>query len=129
RGDRLRLGDTPRDRTLLPRVAHTAGDDLADAQLTGLTATTLFTATAKIGDGLCPLKDVDLYRVDVNAGQVLSAVTSLPTGGSSVNGITMRVFDSTGAQQTIYYSGYNSSARIDWQFATSGTYYVGVSGY
>jgi hypothetical protein len=67
--------------------------------------------------------------VDVTAGQVLSAVTSLPAGGSPINGITLRVFDSAGAQQTIYYSGYNSSSQIDWQFANAGTYYVGVSGY
>jgi hypothetical protein len=118
------------DLNLVVPTADVAGDTLATAQATGLGPTAgTFSATATIGDGLYPLKDVDLYKITASAGQILSAVTSLPTGGAPINGITMRLFDSTGNQLSIYYYGSNSSAQIQYQFASAGTYYVGLSGY
>jgi hypothetical protein len=123
-------GDYQLGLTLATPVADTAGDTIATAQATGLgPADNTVIATARIGDGLFPLKDVDLYRVDVNTGQLLSAVTSLPTGGTPINGITLRLFDASGNQQAVSYYGSNSSLRIDYQFATGGAYYVGVSSY
>jgi hypothetical protein len=124
------VGDYHLDLTLATPTADAAGDTIATAQATGLgPAAGTFSATAKIGDGLFPLQDVDLYQVQANAGQLLTAVTSLPTGGVPINGITMRVFDATGAERAISYYGYNSSSRIDYQFPSTGTYYVGLSGY
>jgi hypothetical protein len=38
------------------------------------------------------------------------------------------LFDSTSTLLVYYDYGYNSSARIDYQFAAAGTYYLGVSG-
>ena len=116
--------------TLVTPVADAEGDTIATALATGLGPTAgNYTHTAHIGDGLYPMKDVDLYQIQANAGQLLTAITSLPTGGSAINGITMRLFDSTGNQLAIYYYGYGSSSRIDYQFASTGTYYVGISGY
>src|SRR5262249_21829121 len=110
-------------------TADAAGDTLATAQVTNLTTAAPFSATARIGDGLYPIKDVDLYQVQVTAGQLLTAITSLPTGGAPINYITMRLFDSSGSQLAIIFSGSNSTSRIDYQFAAGGTYYVGLSGY
>ena len=123
-------GDYQLSLTLVTPVTDAAGDTIAAAQATGLgPAAGTFNATAKIGDGLFPLKDVDLYRVDANAGQLLSAVTSLPVGGTPINYITMRLFDVSGNQLAINYTGYSSALRIDYQFASAGTYYVGISGF
>jgi hypothetical protein len=124
-------GDYHLDLTLVTPVADAAGDTIATAQATNLGPTPgTFSATAKIGDGLYPSKDVDLYRVDVSAGQVLTAVTSLPSGGTPINYyMTLELFDANGNQLASYNYGYNSSARIDYQFTTAGAYYVGVSGY
>jgi hypothetical protein len=123
-------GDYQLSLTLVTPVADAAGDTIAAAEATGLGPTAgTFSATAKLGDGLYPLKDVDLYRVDANAGQLLSIVSSLPTGGTPINGITLRLFNSSGTELALSYFGYNSSLRLDYQFASAGTYYVGVSGY
>jgi hypothetical protein len=124
------LGDYHLDLTVATPVADAAGDTLAAAQATNLGPTPgTFSATAKIGDGLYPLKDVDLYQINANAGQLLTAITSLPTGGTPINAITMRLFDAGGHQLAIYYYGYNSSSRIDYQFTGGGAYYIGLSGY
>ena len=62
------LGDYHLDLSLATPVADAAGDTIATAQATGLGPTPgTFSATAKIGDGLYPTKDVDLYRVDAAA--------------------------------------------------------------
>src|SRR5262249_6588584 len=101
----------------------------ATAQATSLGPTDgAFSATAKIGDGLYPLKDVDLYQFNASTGQVLTALTSLPTGGTPMYYNTLRLFDSAGNQLASYYYRYDYSARIDYQFASAGSYYVGVSG-
>jgi hypothetical protein len=122
-------GDYTLNLTLVTPVADAAGDSITTAQATNLGPTAgTFSATARIGDGLYPTKDVDLYRVDVNAGQVLTAITSLPTGGTPINSTNLRLFNSSGGQLASYLYGYGSSSRIDYQFAAAGTYFVGVSG-
>src|SRR5437764_5832916 len=92
-------------RTRATPVADAAGDTLATAQATNLEPTAgTFSATAKIGDGLYPVKDVDLYRVDVNAGQILTAISSLTTGGTPINYYpTLELFDSAGNNLTSNY--------------------------
>src|SRR5262249_15764977 len=68
-------------------------------------------------------------QVQANAGQLLTAITSLPAGGTPINNITLRLFNASGTELASYIYGYNSSSRIDYQFAATGTYYVGISGY
>src|SRR5262245_3212699 len=81
---------TARFHVLMPDAA---GDTLATAQATALgPATGTFTATAKIGDGLYLGRDVDLYRLDAVAGQLLTATTALPSGGAAVDTV-LRLFD------------------------------------
>src|SRR5262249_46290216 len=121
-------GDYQLSLTLVTPVADTAGDTIATAQATNLGPTDgSFSTTAHIGDRLYPLQDVDLYRIDAAAAQFLSPVTALPTGGTPITYTTLRLFDSSGTQLASYYYGNNSATRIDYQFATAGTFYVGVS--
>jgi hypothetical protein len=123
------LGDYHLDLTLLTPTADAAGDTIATAQATNLgPAPGTFNAIATIGDGLYPLGDVDLYRVDVNAGQVLTAVTSLPAGGTPLNATVLKLFDPAGNPLWVALYGGNSSERLDYVFTTGGTYYLGVSG-
>src|SRR5262249_13505239 len=124
-------GDYRLDLNLFTPTPDPAGDTIATAQATGLGPTPgTFGTDARIGDGLYPGNDVDLYRVDVNTGQLLTAQTSLPTGGTPINYYTsLRLFNSTGSLLAHYDYGYNSSAHIEYQFAAAGAYYVGVSGY
>src|SRR5262249_41269271 len=102
------------------------GDTIATAVATNLgPADGTYSHTAHVGDGLYPLKDVDLYQISAAAGQVMTATTALPSGGTSV-GTYLRLFDATGTPLGFPLFGYNS--RLQYQFATAGTYYVGVSG-
>src|SRR5262249_19508857 len=57
-------GDYRLDLTLATPVADAAGQTLSTAAVTGLAGDGTYSATAKIGDGLFPLRDVDLYRFD-----------------------------------------------------------------
>src|SRR5262249_31929145 len=106
-----------------------AGDTLATAQATGLgPADGAFGVTATIGDGLYLNNDVDLYKLSANAGQLVTAITSLPTGGTSMYTV-LRLFDSAGNQLTNNAFGNGAYSRFQYQVASAGTYYVGVSGY
>jgi hypothetical protein len=124
-------GDYQLNLTLVTPTPDAAGDTLATAQATNLGPTAgTFSATAKIGDGLYPNKDVDLYRVDVSAGQLLSAAMTLPAGGTPINYYpTLELFDSAGNNLSTNYGYSYSDANLNYQFTTAGTYYVGVSGY
>lgn len=72
-------GDYQLNLALVTPAADAAGDTIATAQATNLgPAAGTFSATATIGDGLYPLKEVDLYRIDVAVGQMLTAATAQP---------------------------------------------------
>src|SRR5205807_1206293 len=71
-------------------------------------------------------RDVDLYQVNATANQVLTATTSTPAGGIAMAPV-LRVFDSAGNNLDTHYNA-TDSARYVYQFATAGTYYLGVSG-
>jgi hypothetical protein len=124
------VGDYRLDMSLYTPAPDAAGDTLATAQDTGLNqANGTFTATAKIGDGAYLNRDVDLYKVQVNAGQAVSVATALPTGGQALS-TYVRLFDASGHELTnsiAYTYGYGGIAG--YVFSAAGTYYVGVSGY
>lgn len=120
-------GDYKLDLTLTTPTPDAAGDSIPDSRRTNLgPADGTFSATARIGDGLFPLKDVDLYRIDAAAGQLLTATSDTPPGGTSNYHMYLRLFDSSGQQLRIA-SGYGSGASLKYQFATAGPYYVGFS--
>jgi hypothetical protein len=120
-------GDYQINLTLTTPTADAEGDTIASALATNLgPADGTYSHTAHVGDGLYPLKDVDLYQINAAAGQVMTATTALPSGGTSVS-TYLRLFDATGTALGFTIFGYNN--RFQYQFATAGTYYVGVSGY
>jgi hypothetical protein len=119
-------GDYRLDMTLSIPVKDSVGDTLADAQATGLgnNGKKAYNTNQKtIGDGWYGAKDVDLYQFQADAGQTLTSLVSFPKG-STLGGVTIRLFDSSGNEIGNSY-GYS---QLDWLFDTPGTYYLGISG-
>src|SRR3989442_1689391 len=71
--------------------------------------------------------DVDLYSLTANAGEVLGvSMSRLPFGQLSY----VRVFDAAGTEVAADLgSGPNSAPLLHYRVATSGTYFVGASGW
>lgn len=121
------------DLSLVTPVSGAAGDTLAAAAPTGLgPADGTFTAAAKVGDNFFERKDVDLYRIDAAAGQVLTTQTAQPAGGAAMQ-TWVRLFRADGTEVLssgpYYYPPYGPYANLpEYRFAAAGTYYVGVSG-
>ncbi|MGS0756098.1 beta strand repeat-containing protein, partial [Roseateles sp. GG27B] len=72
-------------------------------------------------------KDVDLYRLDLNAGDQLSFNLS---NSASLYAYT-RIFDANGVQLLLppYFSPGSSNTPQHWTAPSGGTFYLGVSGY
>src|SRR5262249_39640578 len=115
-------GDYQLDLTLITPTPDAEGDTIGIAVATGVTEGTTYSHTAKLGDGVYFGKDVDMYAVTLAAGQVLTAITTTPPGGTPVEA-DMRVFDATGTQVA------GISNALEFTAPAAGTYYVGVSGY
>jgi subtilisin-like proprotein convertase family protein len=125
-GTRFRPAVTP----LEDRIVLDAGDTLGTALLTGLgPAGGSFTHVEALGDGPFANRDVDLYRFQAAAGSRLTALTSQPPGGRSMDTI-LRLFNATGSQLAVNDDfGGTLYSRISFTFTTPGTYFLGVSGY
>jgi hypothetical protein len=98
------------------------GDTLVSAQLLALLADHQLSVQASIGDGAQSTRDVDLYRLDLNAGDVLSL---------SLSGLTsrLRIFDGNGAQLSAQnYNAAGTTAPLRWVAPAAGSYTLGVSG-
>ena len=83
-----------------------------------------------IGDGVHGGLDVDLYRVDLPRGGLISArVTAqqLPTP-STLDGV-LRLFDAAGQELAINDQFFGNDPFIDFFVPSGGIYYVGVSGF
>jgi hypothetical protein len=103
------------DRTLL------SGSTLATA--VGLTFTRFQTAQA--GGFLAELRQHDLYRVHLGAGDVLHATVSTRTPASGLQSL-LRLFDASGTQVALD-DREGGDPQVTFQTATAGNYYVGVS--
>lgn len=83
-----------------------------------------------LGDGLHGALDVDLYRVDIPRGGLITAsiaAQSLPSP-SNLDSV-LRLFNANG-QQLAFNDQYNGKdAFIDFFVTTGGSYYLGVSGF
>ncbi|HEY6563744.1 MAG TPA: DVUA0089 family protein, partial [Pirellulaceae bacterium] len=104
------------------------GDTLASSQDTGIGAGGSFGATSQLGNGSFTTRDVDMFQFTAIPGSMLSATTSLPSGGSSVDTI-LRLFNASGTQLALNDDSIGLYSHIDFSFTSSGTYYLGVSGY
>ena len=81
----------------------------------------------QVGDNAFTVKDVDLYQLAGNQGDVLTVSEDRQAPGTLY--AYLRVFDAAGNQLAIDYgSGPNSTSRIiGLRLPATGTYYVGVS--
>jgi hypothetical protein len=123
-------GDYLLDMTLTTPTPDAVGDTIATALNTqlGPNAGSYTMPSTRIGDGLYVSRDVDMYQFRVQAGQVLTATTALPSGGTPVDTV-LTLFDASGNMllQTGSMTG-NSDSQLQYTFASHGTYYLGVSG-
>jgi hypothetical protein len=97
------------------------GDTLATSQTLTLLPDHQLSVSATIGDGAQTTKDVDLYKLDLNAGDSLSLTLSGLAG-------RLRVFDANGTQLTAQsYVAAGTTVPLVWVAPQGGSYYVGVS--
>jgi hypothetical protein len=105
-------------------------DTLAQATATGINGQGSFSTSGSIGDNPNNLgADVDLYRVQLNAGNFITARVDASTIGTRLNSY-LRLFDSNGNELANNDdSGSSSNSLINFAAPTTGTYYLGVSSY
>ncbi len=121
------IGDYQLDMSL------SVGPDLGDTVLTALNTGvgpgvgSYYRPCEVIGNGAFERRDVDLYRIQATAGQVLTALTGRVPDGD--HGDTyLRVFNSAQVQVAANDDGgLGLDALINYVIPASGTYYVGVS--
>lgn len=82
-----------------------------------------------IGDGQFTTRDVDMFSVQLNAGQTIVATIRAAADGSPLDSY-MRLFNASGTQLAFNDDFGNAlDSQITFTAAATGTYYVGVSGY
>ncbi|MHB8862117.1 MAG: DVUA0089 family protein [Pirellulaceae bacterium] len=111
-------------------MAADVDDELSEAIFLGAASTTAATYDAAI----VPDTDVDMYRFTVSSNQVVDFDIDTPINGPGGLGSYLRLFNSQGAQLAFNNDafapgedvlGFDSYLRHT--FASSGTYYIGVS--
>lgn len=124
------------DATLNFRVAPVSGayesnDSLTSATPIAFDATGRATLTGmRIGDGLQAGRDVDIFRIQMPAGGLITAeviAKRLPVASNLDSYI--RLFDGFGNEITSNDQYYGQDSYLDFFVATGGTYYIGVSGF
>jgi uncharacterized protein YjiK len=100
------------------------GETLASAALLNAAPDQRFNVAGTMGDGAQSIKDVDLYRLQLNAGDQLS----LDLQGSATY-THLRLFDANGTELATQYFPANSTSVLRTRIAATGTYYVGISDY
>ncbi|WP_374090612.1 Ig-like domain-containing protein [Methylomicrobium lacus] len=101
--------------------ATEVGNTLGEAQVLAVGNNQSQRILSSIGGALAGL-DVDLYRIDVNAGDVLSL------GVSGIGNSRLRVFDANGVQLTAQNYSTSGTAALRWTAPSGGSYYLGISG-
>src|SRR5207245_941842 len=89
-------------------------------------------AADEIGNNSYASRDVDLYQIQLAAGDSLKAIVQarddVPPNSLDF-GIALRIFNSSGIEQAMIGKdvGLQPGENIDFTAPTAGTYYVGVS--
>ena len=104
--------------------ASDVGDTLATARTLALASDHRVSVQATLGDGAQTTKDVDLYRVDLAAGDVLR----LSMDGSDFYS-HLRVFDAAGVALADQYMAPSGNPPLLFKAPAAGSYTIGVSGY
>ncbi|HEY2880948.1 MAG TPA: PPC domain-containing protein, partial [Pirellulales bacterium] len=128
----LRSLERLEDRLLLTAVPEVEPNDSSgDLAATAPLSITPNTASFVSGE-INQLGDVDLYKVDLLAGETLTADIDTPAP-HSLNSF-LRVFDSSGTEYTAGIGsptndddGVSTDSKVQIQILTGGTYYIGVS--
>lgn len=112
------------------RPARDVGDTVAKAYAIARQESGTVRVAARIGDGGHGLRDVDLYRIRLTAGQQVTIdVDAGSLATSSMLDSVLRLFDAAGRQLASNGDAAGSAdSLLDFTAPTTGTYYVGVSG-
>lgn len=115
-------------------VAAERNDTMATALATGLNSAQpgRFTACGTVGDNprVADALDVDLFRFQLNAGDMVHIDVDAEPFGSTLDGV-LRVFDAAGIQVASNEDpiGDGEDPHLEFVARTSGIYFVGVSGF
>ena len=112
------------------RPARDVGDTIAKAYAIPRQESGAIRLAARVGDGSLGLRDVDLYRIKLAAGQSITIdVDARSLVGSSTLDSVLRLFNAAGRQLTSNDDAAGSpDSLLTFTAPTVGTYYVGVSG-
>jgi subtilisin family serine protease len=112
------------------RPARDVGDTIAKAYAIPRQESGAIRLAARVGDGSLGLRDVDLYRIKLAAGQSITIdVDARSLVASSTLDSVLRLFNATGRQLTSNDDAAGSpDSLLTFTAPTVGTYYVGVSG-
>ncbi|PAY17501.1 hypothetical protein CKO51_20775, partial [Rhodopirellula sp. SM50] len=103
------------------------GDTLATANVLNVAAGSTRHLQATVGDGTQDTSDVDLFRVDLEPGEILSAgVVADQIGLSNLNAY-LRLFDAGGNPILANDDLIGTDSSIIFPVTVAGTYYLGVS--
>ncbi|MFO1065398.1 MAG: choice-of-anchor Q domain-containing protein [Pirellulales bacterium] len=133
---RQRIIESLEQRTML--TADQPGDDLNSAQLIAPVPGVILPLQETIGNGNYSWSDVDLYKVQLSAGDSLTADIDAQrlSNGSSLSSLDshLRLFNAAGVQIASnadegWDDEFNllTDSKLTYEIATSGTYYIGVS--
>ncbi len=115
------LGDY--DLKLTSGAVEAPGDAISGAMLLSPAPTTAYAGT--IGDHAFTRKDVDFFAVDLVAGDTLEVDAQTPTGSLDSY---LRLFNASGEELVeTDDGGTGTDAMFEFQAASTGTYYIGVS--
>ncbi|MFM7245302.1 MAG: S8 family serine peptidase [Planctomycetaceae bacterium] len=112
------------------RPARDVGDTIAKAYALARQESGAVRLAARIGDGIRGLRDVDVYRIRLAAGQQVTIdVDARSLATTSLLDSTLRLFDAAGRQLASNGDVAGSAdSLLSFTARTTGTYYVGVSG-
>ncbi len=109
-------------------VSLDVGDTISSAKVLTLgTAGTAWQYGAELGDGAHDTKDVDIYRVQLQAQTLFTAYTSPIRAGAAADQV-LRLFDANGNLVASSNLANASAVGLQYQVAAGGVFYVGVSG-
>ncbi len=87
-------------------------------------------AGATVGNGVFGGRDVDIYRVTLARGGLITAeITARRLASGSTLDSVLRLFNAAGEQLAINDQYFQEDSFIDFFVSTGGTYYIGVSGF
>jgi hypothetical protein len=106
------------------------GDSIGTAEVTGLGPApgSYAMPMERLGDGPFGVNDVDIYRIEAQRGQLITAITSYPGSGLTADTI-LRLFDDAGRLVVMNDDTNGLYSRIDAVAQRTGTYYIGVSAF